>query len=169
MSVRTIKAITMSEGITKSGPRKGQQWKNYMVEFTGGDPDKASTFNAAILGIKVGETQDFTFEKKGDYWNIVEWMPTDQAPSGEPAPSPSTGQTTKADVPAEVWDGKDRATYMESAYKSAARLFEGLGLDKAARLEFLRLARWIYRDIRSARENIPLTELPKEAADVAAG
>ena len=69
--------------------------------------------------------------------------------------SAPVGHENGVGLPAVDWDAKDRATYMESAYASAAQYMGALaaagqgGEISAANL--LRLARAIYHDIQKAR------------------
>lgn len=137
MTTRTVKAAG-----TKTGEKDGRGWTLYSLEFT--DGLKAQTFDAALGGLlKVGTTWDVEIAKDGKFNNIA---------SASPSTAPAIPETTPgqpANVPPEVWDAKDRALDMQSAYKSTAHLFseqEGIMPD-----EVIGMARWIYQDIQDAR------------------
>lgn len=53
-----------------------------------------------------------------------------------------------------VWDAKDRAVYMESAYKTAAEYFKSVEADKVNAKDLQRLAHTIYKDILKAKDNV---------------
>lgn len=95
-----------------------------------------------------GTTYEVAMRQNGKYWDIVTVKPVGANGTKVESNEPS--------VPPEVWEAKDRSTYMESAYKSASQAFQGRGETKEARHDLIVLARWIYAEIMLAHDDKPL-------------
>lgn len=167
------------QGEVQKGPRAGEPYTRYDVWFTG-RKDKASIFandkNEAVVdyltNLQPGQKADFTLEAKpsGKYTNytILDVRPVNGAAQTDaPLQQATPGnlaeyqesipyQADGSKVSQEVWEAKDRATYMESAYKSASQVFQGQGETKEERHNLIVLARWIYAEIMLAHDDKPL-------------
>ena len=170
--ILTIKSQDFDQGESERGP-----WTRYDVRFQE-RKDKASIFandkNEAVVdyltNLQPGQKADFTLEAKpaGKYTNytILDVRPVNGAAQTDAPLKQATPENIAAEqeaspyqadgsrVSPDVWEAKDRATYMESAYKSASNACRGD--TKEARHDLIVLARWIYAEIMLAHDDKPL-------------
>ena len=126
-------------------------WHKFTVEGLGLETKYDNLVNGLREGMRI--TADYT-ESEGALnmrtgKPFVNRMLQSWEPAGDPASEPSSV------VASDPWPGKDRATAMESAYKSAATFMQALvGAEACTSENLIKLAHRIYNDIEQAREGV---------------